>query len=105
MFSMTYTFEEASTIVDSITKSFADFWQSECDVMKEAMVKMDTHHTGRVPLRKLYDTTMTEDWRFAESEEYLRDMGVLDESSSFYGPQVLISNYIQAASNCIVSTP
>jgi hypothetical protein len=73
--------------------------------MKGALVAMDTHHTGRVPLSKFYNTAMNTDWRFGESESYLRELGALDESSSHLGAQVVIPNYIQATSNCIVSTP
>merc|ERR1719478_1741414 len=73
--------------------------------MKDALTSYDTYHTGRVPLSKLYSTVQNSDFRFSESEAYLRDLGALDDSSSYLGPQVIIPNYIQAASNCIVSTP
>lgn len=66
---------------------------------------MDKHSTGRVPLAKFYNGGLNADWRFGESEAYLRELGALDESSSWMGPQVIIPNYLQATSNCIVSTP
>merc|ERR1719146_406592 len=72
--------------------------------MKEALVSMDKHNTGRVPLSKFYNTAINTDWRFGESESYLRELGALDETSSWLGPQVIIPNYLQATSNCIVST-
>merc|ERR1719335_1534161 len=72
--------------------------------MKESLISMDKHGTGRVPLAKFYNTAIDTDWRFGESEAYLRDLGALDESSSWIGPQVIIPNYLQATSNCIVST-
>merc|ERR1719253_2340697 len=99
-----YSFEDAHEIIGSITKSFESYWQSECDSMKNALVSMDTHKTGRVPLSKFYNTAINSDWRFGESEAYLRELGALDESSSWATPQVIIPNYIQATSNCIVST-
>merc|ERR1719343_490543 len=34
---------------------------------------MDTHHTGRVPLSKFYGSALDSEWRFGESETYLRD--------------------------------
>merc|ERR1719261_680999 len=73
--------------------------------MKEALVEMDPYNTGRVPLSTLYNRSLDADWRFSESEAYLRDLGALDDSSRYLGPQVIIPNYIQATSNCIVSTP
>merc|ERR1719282_1323207 len=72
--------------------------------MASTLVEMDTHNTGRVPLSKFYASN-AEEWRFGESEAYLRELGALDETSSWIGKQVIIANYIQAASNCIVSAP
>eukprot|EP00933_Yihiella_yeosuensis_P060945 TRINITY_DN63751_c0_g1_i1.p1 TRINITY_DN63751_c0_g1~~TRINITY_DN63751_c0_g1_i1.p1 ORF type:complete len:595 (+),score=137.77 TRINITY_DN63751_c0_g1_i1:112-1896(+) len=98
-----YSFDDAHAIVGGITKSFASFWESECTTMKEQLVAMDTHRTGRIPLSKFYGTGLDADWRFGESEQYLRELGALDETGSG-GKQVVIPNYIQAASNCIVTT-
>jgi len=101
---LTYSFEDAHAIAGGITRSFQSYWQSECDSMKNALVGMDSHSTGRVPLAKFYSTAINSDWRFGESEAYLRELGALDETSSWMGPQVIIPNYLQATSNCIVST-
>jgi len=73
--------------------------------MKGTLVGMDKYSTGRVPLSKFYGTGLDLDWRFGESEAYLRELGALDESSSWMGPQVIIPNYIQATSNCIIARP
>jgi len=99
-----FSFDDAHAIVGGITKSFASFWESECSVMKAALVKMDVHNTGRVPLSKFYSTALDTEWRFGESEAYLRDLGALDETSSWYGKQVIIPNYMQAVSNCVVGS-
>merc|ERR1719195_2166298 len=103
-FSPRYSFEDAHRVVGRITRSFASFWESECSSLKAQLVAMDTHHTGRVPLSKFYHTSLDADWRFGESEAYLRELGALDETS-WRGKQVIIPNYIQAASNCIVTGP
>mmetsp|Transcript_53600 Transcript_53600/g.152741 ORF Transcript_53600/g.152741 Transcript_53600/m.152741 type:complete len:577 (-) Transcript_53600:72-1802(-) len=100
-----FSFEDAHGIAGGISRSFASFWESECSSMKNALVKMDSHRTGRVPLSKFYSSALDSEWRFGESEAYLRDLGALDETSSWQGKQVIIPNYIQAASNCIVQTP
>jgi len=99
-----YSFEDAHEVVGGITRSFASFWDSECASMKASLVQMDSHNTGRVPLSKFYNTALNTEWRFGESESYLRELGALDETSSWYGKQVIIPNYLQAASNCIVSS-
>ncbi|CAK0843613.1 unnamed protein product [Prorocentrum cordatum] len=98
-----YSFQEARAIVAGITRSFASFWDDECRVMKEGLVKMDTYRTGRVPLSKFYGAGLDTEWRYGESEAYLRGLGVLDESSRWLGKQVIITNYMHGESNCIVS--
>lgn len=100
-----YAFDDAHEIAGGITRSFQSYWQSECEGMKAALVAMDKHSTGRVPLSRFYDTAINDDWRFGESEQYLRELGALDETSKWIGSQVIIPNYIQATSNCIVSSP
>jgi len=100
-----YTFDEAHIVVGGITETFQDYWQSECTTMKNQLVDMDKTGTGRVRLSDFYGTGMEADWRFGESESYLRELGVLDDTSPWLGKQVIIPNYLQAASNCIVSTP
>jgi len=99
-----YSYDDAHQVVGGITKSFQSFWQSECTSMKASLIDMDKYNTGRVPLAKFYNTAINSDWRFGESEAYLRELGALDETSSWLGPQVIIPNYLQATSNCIVST-
>ncbi|CAE8648324.1 unnamed protein product [Polarella glacialis] len=101
-FSRRYSFQDAHAVVGGITKSFASFWESECVDMNVLLTGMDPKHTGRVPLSKFYGTGLDSEWRFGESESYLRQLGALDESSST--KQVIIPNYIQSASNCIVTT-
>jgi len=104
-FAARYSFDETHQVIGGITRSFQSFWQSECDSMKEALVSMDKHNTGRVPLSMFYNTAINTDWRFGESESYLRELGALDETSSWRGSQVIIPNYLQSTSNCIVSSP
>jgi len=105
MWAKRYSFDDAHEVVASITRTFQSFWQSECIAMKQSLVEMDRHGTGRVPLSKFYAVGVDSDWRFGESEAYLRELGALDETSRWHSKQVIISNYIQATSNCIVSTP
>lgn len=105
VFGQLYSFDDAHELVGGITTSFASYWESECATLKTQLVAMDKTGSGRVRLSDFYGNGLDKDWRFGESEAYLRDLGVLDETSSWRGKQVLIANYMQAASNCIVSTP
>jgi len=100
-----FSFQDASAAVGGITKSFASYWETECQAIKASLVRMDTSNTGRVKLSDFYGANLDGEWRFGESEAYLREMGALDESSAWRGKQVIIPNYLQGASNCIVSRP
>merc|ERR1719424_1464741 len=73
--------------------------------MKEMLQEMDLHDTGRVRLADFYQYSKDGAWQFLEPSEQLRILGSLDESSSYLGPQVMISNYITSMSNCITSAP
>jgi len=102
-FTQTFSFADASALVRSITMSFGSYWRSECDIVKESLLKMDFKHTGRVKLSDFHGAALNGEWRFSESKEYLRHLGALDETSALLGPRVIVPNYLQGASNCIVS--
>eukprot|EP00927_Polykrikos_kofoidii_P002770 TRINITY_DN1110_c0_g1_i1.p1 TRINITY_DN1110_c0_g1~~TRINITY_DN1110_c0_g1_i1.p1 ORF type:complete len:571 (+),score=79.44 TRINITY_DN1110_c0_g1_i1:57-1769(+) len=104
-FSGLYSFADAQEVVSRITDTFASFWEDECQTIKRSLVAMDRSGTGRLSLVDFYGANANGEWRFGESEAYLRDLGALDESSVFRGKQVVIPNYLQGVSNCIVSTP
>merc|ERR1719272_1400729 len=91
-------------IVKSITSNFGAWWEQECQAIKTNLISMDSRKVGRVPLSDFYHKSGGGEWRFSESEAYLRELGALDESSSIDGPQVIIPNYLLGASNCIVTS-
>jgi len=99
-----FDFEDIEAIVGSIATTFGPFWETECASIKDLLVAMDPDFTGRIKLSTFYNTAMNGEWRFSESKDYLRELGALDESSAWKGPQVIIPNYLQGASNCIVHT-
>ncbi len=49
--------------------------------MKDTLVDMEYRGTGRVRLSEFYKDTLAGNWQFAESVDYLRDIGALDESN------------------------
>lgn len=104
-FTARYSFEDALDVAGSVARNFAFFWESQCQDIKTSLLAFDTTGAGRVRLADFYGANKDGEWRFGESEEYLRELGALDESSQFRGKQVIVSNYIQAVSNCIVTRP
>jgi len=99
-----FSFADAQAIVGAMALSFGYFWETECMNVKDSLVKMDHNNNGRVKLSDFHGSALNGEWRFSESKEYLKQMGALDETSSWQGPRVIITNYLQAPSNCIIST-
>lgn len=100
-----FSFADIEDVIGSVTLTFGSYWTTECQRVKRLLIDMDNQATGRVKLSDFYGAAMNGEWRFSESKDYLRQLGALDESSAWQGPRVIITNYMQAASNCIVSAP
>merc|ERR1719433_2069986 len=98
-----FTFEDALEVAKSISRNFGSFWETQCQDTKASLLALDAAKTGRVRLPDFYGANKEGEWRFGESEAYLRELGALDETSSWRGKQVIVANYMQAASNCVVT--
>lgn len=101
---LSYSFEQVHQAVGYITKNAASYWESDCRVIKSALVRMDTSGTGRILLSDFHGAKTDGQVWFTESEAYLRELGALDESSTLTGTHVIIPNYLQSASNCVAHT-
>jgi hypothetical protein len=99
----THSFEDAVRMAGHINEEFGSWSNHECHEMKDMLMEMDYHETGRVKLAEFYRYSKDGAWQFLEPSEQLRLQGVLDESSTWLGPQVMISNYINSMANCITS--
>lgn len=99
-----FSYPEAEAIVGDVALTFGSYWETECESTKDALIKMDKTGSGRVKLSDFHGAALNGEWRFSESKEYLRQLGALDETSSWRGPRVIITNYVQAPSNCIISS-
>merc|ERR1719329_1967031 len=100
-----YFFDDATSIGQRISEEFGSWSNHECHEIKDGLLKMDVHTTGRVKLSEFYGKSENGAWQYREASEYLRQLGALDESSTLQGPQVLIPNYVAGMSNCITSAP
>lgn len=95
---------DLKAIIRSITSSFGFFWEQECQSIKSKLALMDPSKSGRVRLSDFYQRSMDGEWRFSESEAYLKALGALDSTSRWNGPQVVMPNYLLGPNNCIVSS-
>merc|ERR1719379_2489613 len=93
-----FSFEDAARISERISEEFGSWSNHECHEMKDMLMEMDVHNTGRVKLSDFYSYSKDGAWQFLEPSEQLRQGGALDESSTELGPQVMIPNYINSMS-------
>merc|ERR1719159_20551 len=100
-----FFFHDLIRMGERISEEFGPWSSHECHDMKDLLMERDVHGSGRVKLADFYRKSQDGAWQFTEQSEYLRQLGVLDESSPSVGPQVLIPNYITGLSNCITSAP
>jgi len=94
------TFDEAVEVVTDLNHRHSSFHFLQCRSVKDKLMQLEHQGTGRVPLSKFYSGSHREDWQFVEKAEYLRSIGVLDESNPKF-PSVIIPNYLLSPSNCI----
>merc|ERR1719421_138049 len=91
-----YAFEDASNVMLEVSQQFGKVRDIQCQDLKDGLVEMDPRGIGRVPLKSFYTKKAIGHWTLTESPEYLRQLGVLDESVPKLGPQLVIPNYVTA---------
>merc|ERR1719413_151443 len=94
------TFDKSVRLVEELGHHFGSFQNLECQALKGRLVEMEHEGTGRVRLSRFYAGGASGDWTFAESVDYLRNLGVLDETD----PSSVISNYVTSQTNCLTAS-
>jgi len=97
------TFDDSVEFVKELKHSFGSFQDLECKALKNKLVEMEYQGTGRIRLSQWYGRAIGGDWTLGESEGYLRNLGVLDETDPSR-PSVVIPNYIISQTNCLVGS-
>jgi len=90
-------------MMEGLARGYGKWQHSECQAMKQDLMKLDADSTGRVPLSKFYSQPDTADYHFTESKDYLKKIGALDETGRGEA-RVRIANYMAGPSNCIASS-
>jgi len=94
------SFEGSVAFVQELWHHFGSFQDLECKALKGRLLEMEHQGTGRVLLSQFYAGGVKGDWALSESVDYLRNLGVLDESNP-KRPSVVISNYLTSQTNCL----
>jgi len=93
-------------VLVKIGERFGKQQNVECEDMKQRLVKLEDDEKGCVPLSSFYKSALTsggKDWQFAESVDFLKTNGLIDESDP-QNVQVMIANYVYSQANCIASS-
>jgi hypothetical protein len=97
-------FEATSKIVEEIGEQFATFNVKDCAKLKNELLSVESKKPGRVWLPEFYKKGLISSvFEFNEKEDYLRDLGALDDSSPSQ-PHVIIPNYVSSRPNCLISS-
>jgi hypothetical protein len=102
----TLDFSLVARVAERVGEQFGGFQDHECRQIKAALVAKEEAGTGRVRLSDFWKDALADPdgaWQFGESLNYLRQLGVLDESDAG-NPRVMIANYVNSPSNCIASS-
>jgi len=95
------SFQEVAGIVKELVNTFGTFHGKMCQGLKQTLTGLQGGSTGCINLPDFYNKGLKADsnWMFIESPEYMRHIGVLDESD-----RVLTANYINSPTNCLQPT-
>jgi len=97
------SFDKSATFVQELGHHFGAFQDLECRALKGRLVEMEQQGTGRVRLSRFYAGGLNGDWTLSESVDYLRNLGVLDETDPS-SPSVVIPNYMTSRTNCLTAS-
>jgi len=98
-----FSFADVQVVIADFSTQFGRFFEPMCEDTTQTLIQLERRGTGRVSLSSFHASTLAGNKYFTESAEYLRQLGVLDESSVLSGPQVIISNYMQSPNNCVIT--
>jgi hypothetical protein len=96
-------FTVISAIIREIVDTFGKFHGKQCQGLKQSLSGLERKTSeGCVALPDFYEKGLKGDsnWLFVETPEYLRRIGVLDETEP-KNPRLLSANYINSPTNCL----
>jgi len=92
-------------IVKDAGEQFGAFNEQECNDLRSILLEMEqlSKKPGRVRLADFYNMTLYSHWNFNEKIQFLRELGILDETNASQ-PMIIVANYVTAPNNCLKAT-
>jgi hypothetical protein len=97
------TFNDTERLVEEVGRRYGSYNDNECASLKSELLSVESKKAGRVRLAEFYKKGLTGVFEFNEKIEYLRTLGVLDESDPTE-PHVIVPNYVGSRPNCLVAS-
>jgi len=96
-------FEQMQNVSEETSMRLGGFLEKECQKIKNVLLEVEERDSGRVLLSNFYKKGLEKGLLFVEKEDYLRQLGALDESGQGE-PRLIVSNFIVSPNNCLVDT-
>lgn len=96
-------FDAATRVAEQIAEQYSAFNEDLCRDLKFTLLNVEDGDTGRVLLKDFYRVGLRGHWNFTETQDYLRILGVLDESDA-KSSRVIVPNYVYSRPNCLASS-
>jgi hypothetical protein len=97
----TLSFEDVVAVLEDIETNFVYWNEHQCAAFKDDLLSLEKELPGRVRLLDFYEGSLYKGMsRFAESKEYLKELGTIDDTDPLE-PRLILSNYVHAPSNCV----
>jgi predicted SAM-dependent methyltransferase len=95
------SFTQVERSVQQVSERLGQYQDTECRDLKDQLLEHEEWpDSGRVLLSEFYKRGMETGMQFVEKPEFLRQLGVLDETKPGE-PRVIIPNYMLSQSNCL----
>eukprot|EP00928_Gymnodinium_smaydae_P077920 TRINITY_DN6145_c0_g1_i1.p1 TRINITY_DN6145_c0_g1~~TRINITY_DN6145_c0_g1_i1.p1 ORF type:complete len:635 (-),score=169.15 TRINITY_DN6145_c0_g1_i1:198-2102(-) len=99
-----FSFATVLTIMAQVLERWGRWRFFECKDIKGKLLDIEDKHSGCVRLADFYRSNAEKGvWQFAETREYLREQGILDESDP-QDPHLIVPNYLNAQGNCLATS-
>jgi len=96
-------FSSIVRLVERMGEAYGQYQNLECRELKNALLDL-SDGSGRVRFGKFYEAAFAgQTSHFTESPEYLRHLGLLDDTDPQH-PSVLVANYLYARANCMAAS-
>jgi len=99
----TVDFKGASLVAEEVGKRYGTYNDVQCQNLKAELLQVESTKAGRVRLADFYKNGLSGVFAFTEKVEYLRTLGMLDESNTSE-PYVIIPNYVAGRQNCLTAS-